>query len=30
VDEAMETLERMKKEGKVIDTKYGQIVMNEK
>jgi len=29
VDEAMETLERMEKEGKVIDTKYGKIVVNE-
>ena len=29
VDEAMETLEKMEKEGKVIDTKYGKIVVNE-
>ena len=29
VDEAMKTLERMEKEGKVIDTKYGKIVVNE-
>ncbi len=29
VNEAMETLERMEKEGKVIDTKYGKIVVNE-
>lgn len=29
VDEAMETLARMEKEGKVIDTKYGKIVVNE-
>ena len=29
VDESMETLERMESEGKVIDTKYGKIVINE-
>ena len=29
VDEAMETLKRMEKEGKVINTKYGKIVVNE-
>jgi len=29
VDEAMETLEKMEKEGKVIDTKYGKVVINE-
>lgn len=29
VDEEMETLSRMEKEGKVIDTKYGKIVVNE-
>lgn len=29
VDEAMETLDKMEKEGKVIDTKYGKIVINE-
>lgn len=29
VDEAMKTLERMEKEGKIIDTKYGKIVVNE-
>ncbi len=29
VDEAMETLERMEKEGKVVNTKYGKIVVNE-
>ena len=30
VDESMKTLERMEKERKVIDTKYGKIVVNEK
>jgi hypothetical protein len=29
VDEAMETLDKMEKEGKVINTKYGKIVINE-
>lgn len=29
VDEAMKTLEKMEKEGKIIDTKYGKIVVNE-
>ena len=29
VDEAMETLKKMEGEGKVIDTKYGKIVVNE-
>lgn len=29
VDEAMETLKQMEKEGKVIDTKYGKFVVNE-
>ena len=29
VDEAMKTLERMENEGKVIDTKYGKILINE-
>lgn len=29
VDEAMATLERMAQEGKVIDTAYGQVVVNE-
>ena len=29
VDEAMDTLERMENEGKVIDTKYGKIVVNQ-
>ncbi len=29
VDEAMATLAKMEKEGKVIDTKYGKIVVNE-
>ncbi|MFH0755044.1 MAG: hypothetical protein V1910_00030 [bacterium] len=29
IDGAMETLERMEKEGKIIDTKYGKIVINK-
>lgn len=29
IDEAMKTLESMEKDGKVIDTKYGKIVINE-
>lgn len=29
VDESMATLERMEKEGKVIQTKYGSVVINE-
>lgn len=29
VDEAMTTLEKMASEGKVIDTQYGQVVINE-
>lgn len=29
VDESMTTLERMSQEGKVIDTAYGQVVVNE-
>lgn len=29
INEAMETLGRMEKEGKVIDTKFGKIVVNE-
>lgn len=29
VDESMETLERMEKEGKAIETKYGSVVVNE-
>jgi hypothetical protein len=28
VDESMATLERMAQEGKVVDTMYGQIVVN--
>ena len=29
VDEAMETLEKMEKEGKIIDTSYGKVLINE-
>jgi len=29
INEAMKTLERMEKEGKVVNTKYGKIVINE-